>query len=333
MSTELEKRELIIKNFFENPTFDYKKIARIAKVGRKTVARVIKNYKCRFNVLRKPGSGRPEGFRSPRRVRKALSILKEKPNISNRQLSAKIDYGETMVRKIKKKTGLRSYKVQTVPDRNATQNANAVERAKLLKRLFFKKNTCCIMDDETYVLCDFNQMPGQEYYTALGRGQVQERYRTKRKSKFPKKNLIWQAICSCGERSKFFITSGTINSQIYKKECLQKRLLPFVLQHNIPTFFWPDLASCHYSRDALEWYNANGVTFVPREANPPNSPELRPVERYWALGKRNLKKTKQEVKTIDQLKVKWTTASQKVTKETIKTLMGGIPEKLRQFCI
>lgn len=333
MSTELEKREIIIKNFNEHPTFTYGKIAKIAKVNRKTVSKVIKNYKIRLNVLRKSGSGRPEGFRSPKKIRKAISTLKAKPNVSNRQLSAKIGYSESMVRKIKKKSGLRTYKVQTVPDRNATQNVNAKNRAKLLKRNFFKANSCCVMDDETYVLCDFSQLPGQEYYTATSRGDVEEEFRTKRKSKFPKKFLIWQAICSCGERSKFFITSGNVNSDIYVKECLQKRLLPFLRQHSIPTFFWPDLASCHYSRQTLKWYSDNEVTFVPKEANPPNSPELRPVERYWALTKRNLKQTKQEVKTMDQLKIKWRTASQKVSKDTIKSLMGGIPEKLKQFCL
>lgn len=332
MSTELEKREIIINNYNKNPKLTYQQIAKIAKVSRKTVSKVIGNYKTRLNVLRKIGSGRPEGFRSPKKIRKAISLLETKPNISNRQLSVKIGYCESMVRKIKKKSGLKTYKVQTVPDRNASQNVTAKERAKLLKKKFFKPKTCCVMDDETYVYCNFCQLPGQEFYTATNRGNVEEHFRTKKKSKFPKKFLIWQAICSCGERSQCYVTSGSINSQIYVKECLQKRLLPFLRQHKIPTFFWPDLASCHYSRETLKWYNDNGVTFVPREANPPNSPELRPVERYWALTKRNLKDTKQEVKTVDQLKIKWRTASQKVSKETIKSLMEGIPEKLNQFC-
>ena len=90
---------------------------------------------------------------------------------------------------------------------------------------------------------------------------------------------------------------------------MQKRLLPFLSQHNVSTYFRPDLASCHYSKKALEWYNGNNVVFVPREANPPNCPELRPVERYWALVKRELKGTKQVSQDMQDFKSRWTTSS------------------------
>ena len=73
-------------------------------------------------------------------------------------------------------------------------------------------------------------------------------------------------------------------------ECLKKRLLPFLKTHNVPTIFWPDLASCHYSKDALEWYKTNGANFVPKDLYPPNSPELRPIEKYWAIMKHELRK-------------------------------------------
>ena len=187
------------------------------------------------------------------------------------------------------------------------------------------------MDDETYVLADFSQLPGQDFYVADERGNVQEEYRTKKQTKFPKKFLVWQAICSCGKRSQIFVSSGSINTEIYITECLQKRLLPFLRQHRVPTYFWPDLASCHYGKKALEWYSNNNVIFVPREANPPNCPELRPVERYWALVKRELKNTGKVSQNISDFKRKWTTSSKKVTKETIKSLMEGLPKKVDKF--
>ena len=106
-------------------------------------------------------------------------------------------------------------------------------------------------------------------------GGVEEQFRTKTKSNIPKKFLVWQALCSCGDRSSNFVTSGTINSEIYVKECLRKRLLPFINKHRGSAFFWPDLASCHYSKMALDWYKDNNINFVPKEANPSNCPELR----------------------------------------------------------
>jgi len=257
--------------------------------------------------------------------------LEKNPRLSIRKWSEKVGCSEGLVRKIKINEGLKTYKVQTTPDRSAVKNLEAQNRAKKLKADFFQKFKCCVMDDETYVLSKFSQLPGQEFYTAKERGGVEERYRTKQKSKYSKKFLVWQAICSCGERSQVFITNGTINTEIYVKECLQKRLLPFVRKHDIFTFFWPDLASCHYSKAALKWFEDNNIHLVPKEANPPNYPELRPIERYWALVKRELKATEKEAKDIQNFKNKWK-AAKKVPEATVKALMACIPEKLTEFC-
>ena len=40
---------------------------------------------------------------------------------------------------------------------------------------------------------------------------------------------------------KSFDTFGSINTKICIKEYLQKRLLPFVREHNVSTYYWPDL--------------------------------------------------------------------------------------------
>jgi hypothetical protein len=259
-------------------------------------------------------------------------VFRKNPNISNRKLAEKVGCSEKSIRRSKAKLGLKTYKVQTTPDRNAEKNIEAKKRARSLKSNFFNKNNCCVMDDETYILSSFNQLPGQEFYTASGRGDVDKRFRTKMKSKFPKKYLVWQAICTCGMRSQTFVASGTVNTDIYIEECLKKRLLSFILKHKESPFFWPDLASCHYSKKALQWYNDNNITFVPREANPPNCPELRSIERYWTLVKRRLKETKKEVKTINQLESRWNHAAKTVSEDTIKKLMTGIPKKITEFC-
>lgn len=92
---------------------------------------------------------------------------------------------EGLVRKIKKDAGLKTYKVQNIPDRNALKNSEEQCRAKKLGQEFLQKFKCCVMDDETYVLSKFAQLPGQEFYSAKERGEVAERFRTKLKSKFP----------------------------------------------------------------------------------------------------------------------------------------------------
>lgn len=332
MTSEVKRRELIIRLFQENPGGSQKTIARKAKVTQQTVSNVLKNFKEYLNVSRKVGSGNKKGYRNPKIAKKVVASLERNPAISNRKLARKVGCAESMVRKIKKHAGLRSYKVQTVPDRNATKNLEAQKRAHKLKTDFFQRKNCCIMDDETYVLCDFSQLPGQEFYSATQRGNVSEEFRTKQKSKFPKKFMVWQAICSCGRRSQSFVTSGTINSEIYMRECLQRRLLPFLRSHGVSTFFWPDLATCHYSKATLKWYEDHGVVFVPKESNPPNCPELRPIERYWALVKKELKLTKKRAKDMKDFRCKWNAAAKKVPETTIEALMAGVPEKIAEFC-
>ena len=43
---------------------------------------------------------------------------------------------------------------------------------------------CFIMDDKTYVLGNFSQLPGQEFYVADARGNVAEEFRVQKRSKF-----------------------------------------------------------------------------------------------------------------------------------------------------
>ena len=124
-------------------------------------------------------------------------------------------------------------------------------------------------------------------------------------SQMQEEMLVWQAICTCGLRSSSFITTGSVNTEIYIKEGLQNRLLPFLRKHKVSIFFWPDLTTCHYSKKAIEWYKTNNVIFVPKEANHPNCPELSPIERYWALVKKHLKATKGSAKNENDFGKKW----------------------------
>jgi len=47
----------------------------------------------------------------------------------------------------------------------------------------------------------------------------------------------------------------------------------------------------------VKWYEDNGVNFVPKSLNPPAVPELRPIERYWAIIKNKLQKIGKTAKT------------------------------------
>ena len=143
--------------------------------------------------------------------------------------------------------------------------------------------------------------------------------------------MIGQAVCSCGRASQSFITTGTVNKEIYGEECLEKQLLPFLRSHDAPSLFWSDLASYHYAKDVLEWYKANGVHVVPKEVNPPNCPELRPIEQYWVLMKRELSQYEQQATTIEKFRKSRTKAAKSVAEQSAQTLMAGVNSKDRSL--
>lgn len=71
------------------------------------------------------------------------------------------------------------------------------------------------MDDKTYVKSDFKQHPGQSFYVSKVRRGVKNKYKLIIIGKFPKKHMIWQAICTCGLKSQPYVATVSINSNIY----------------------------------------------------------------------------------------------------------------------
>ena len=64
---------------------------------------------------------------------------------------------------------------------------------------------------------------------------------------------------------------------------LYKRMLRATLATFCPDsnyIFWPNLADYHYSKQTVALMNEN-VYFVPKDINPPNVPQERPIENFW----------------------------------------------------
>lgn len=335
MSSKQEKvREKIVDKFLENTEVSYRSIAKSVNEPEATVRRVIKRFLETKSVVRKEGSGRQAGPSNPEVLKKLKRLYKRKPQTSERDAADTCLTSKTTVHRYKNYLGLHSFIAQKTSGRSESDEKVVKRRArKLYTKFLTKLEGCVIMDDETYVKSDFKQLPGKTFYVAAAKKMIEKKYRKIATKKFAKKYLVWQAICSCGKKSKSFVTTGTINKTIYIKECLEKRLLPFIREHidrtNKVPLFWPDLASCHYAKDTIEWYTTNNVRYVPRDFNPANCPEIRPIERYWAIVKRHFKKSRKEAKSIDRFKVLWRDATGNVDEKTVQTLMEGIKRKTR----
>jgi len=122
-----------------------------------------------------------------------------------------------------------------------------------------------------------------------------------------------------------FFTKGTIDGENYRKECIKKRLLLLYKKHDVPPsmmhLFWPDLVPAHYANATQDLLEDLNIDFVKKDMNPSNCPELRPIERYWAIVKRDLRKKGEVAKNMDQFKKIWNSSARKITETDVRRLM------------
>ena len=164
-------------------------------------------------------------------LKKVKDVLDRNPEISVRTLANKFKTSASTIHRVKRNCGYKSYKKKNVPIREKKQENVAVCHSKLLYKKLCAKNSCLIIAHETYCAAYFRSLPGHLYYSAINSKKLNFKYKCIGMQKLAKKFLVWQAICKCGERSSCFCTKGTINTKIYIKEYLKKRLLPFLRSH------------------------------------------------------------------------------------------------------
>ena len=79
-------------------------------------------------------------------------------------------------------------------------------------------------------------------------------------------------------------------------------MLPFIKYHHKGdnTFFWPDLASSHYSKQVQDFLTAHQINFVQRQQKPPNVPQVHPIETTWSLLEQKVYEGAEEVTYLNQ---------------------------------
>lgn len=157
---------------------------------------------------------------------------------------------------------------------------------------------------------------------------------TTKKKKFEPKILVWCAI-SVNGISEMYIQekrSVAIDSDIYISKCLTKMEKFIKKKHNGDhIIFWPDLASCHYSKKTLDWLKSKKINFVPKDANPPNCPQIRPIEDFWAILSQHVYRDGWEATSAENLKNRIKFCAKKIDPHVIQNLMGGVKSKIRKM--
>jgi hypothetical protein len=136
-----------------------------------------------------------------------------------------------------------------------------------------------------------------------------------------------------GNVSEAYISDGTMNQYVYLEECVKKRLLPFILEHHEldEVLFWPDLATCHYANLVKEYLTEKKVNFVQKQENPPNVPQARGIEKFWAECKRLYHLRSKTPKNLQGFKLVWAKISKEAARNSGRAVMDHAYNYLKQF--
>lgn len=276
-----------IINFYGNHTKS-ETVAKFAGVpySRSSIYAILERYENNGNLNRKVGSGRKATKASPGIKKRLLETATGKVGQSVRKLGRKFHLSKSYVHDILRNNSVIYRKRKEAPKTSEKQKVIQKERLELLMKFVCEKSkTDFVLDDESYFTLTGSQNPG--YYVDRDKVEdVPDEIRLTFREKFCPKVLVWAAV-SCRGMSTLCIRktkAEAVNAEIYVKECLRKHLLPF-LKEKYPSghfVFWQDLASCHYAKFTQNWLSEEKVPVISKKINPPNAPQIRPIERFWA---------------------------------------------------
>ena len=122
-------------------------------------------------------------------------------------------------------------------------------------------------------------------------GDISDDICLKTKSKYAEKLLVWLAISEKGI-SKSYLMKYTARNAFQNTS---NHLLKNIIGTRI-LFFWPNLATAHYAHATTTLPEDLEVPYVPRDKNPANSPQLRPIKKCSAILKEEVYKNGLEAK-------------------------------------
>lgn len=285
------------------------------------------------SIERKAGSGRPTVL-SDRRIQQKLKRKTEgKVATSFRALGREVGATGQAVKKYLAKMDIHMRKRQSKPAVSENQAETQKQRLTILVKEIFpaKRNVMVVMDDETYLTLDGNNWQGKGYFTSPTK-EISSNVKYIAHTKFPKKVLLWLTISEKGmSRPVFFLSGTAVNGESYSTKCLPE-VAAFIKKYHKDdnVVFWPDLASSHYSKRALEEMERLGIPVVPKHANPPNVPQLRPIENFWANLKRRVYSNNFVAKSTDDLIEKATKELKNMPTNFFVTPMAKVPANCRK---
>ena len=297
-----------------------------------TIYKIIKRLESGVGPKRRPGSGRYAPV--SRKVKeKVVEFAVNTVGISYAKIGRKFGLTQPTIKKILLEYDVHRMKRKKCPKVSPKQAIVQKKRIlKLRKLLKPSDNSIIVMDDEKYLTIDGSEEPSNDFFYMSPLLEVPEEIFYRPFEKFPKKVMVWLAISEKGLSEPFIIPSGNaVSGQRYVTQCLPL-LQDFIDKYHSDGnyWFWPDLASSHYAKSTQKVMQSIGIKFVPKHSNPPNVPQLRPIERYWAYLQRRVFADGWTAENIPQLKNRIRFIIRTTPLTVIQNLMRGLKTKIRK---
>src|SRR5690348_10048253 len=299
-------------------------------IARFSISRILDRFEVRGTAEYKKPPGRPPRLATKKVIKTVKKAFQDNPNISEGAVARKVGLSSSFLHKIKvDKLNMKTYKSMNAPKYTNEKKSRAKTNCRKIveKMLSSDSSKIIVMDDETYCPVDPESINGVKYYTCRNKQDVEDKFKFHSREKFPKKYLVWLAFDENGGVSNIYVTTKSMDSKLYLTECIKKRMIPFVKNRNV--LFLPDMATCHYVRNVTDFLRAKKVDFVEKKDNAPNVPQVRPIERFWALCKKEYARRKKPAKNIDAFRRVWKQITKKVAETSGETLMEHVRQKIR----
>lgn len=305
--SEQETRNLVLrihsKNIGASKSFIVN-ICVLAGVPRSSAYRILSRIENEVPITRKQGSGRVAINLTPEVKRALERRTAGKVTVSYRKLGRDYGLSDHTVKKYldsKNIIQMKRSKAPLVTDGQVIRQKSALRRL-AQDHLKASKELDIVMDDETYFTLNGYDWTSKCYYSDPNR-EVDASVKHYHQCKFPDKLMLWIAISRRGASAPAFFRKGmAVSSSTYQKLCLPK-LKRFIDQHHQDGkyVFWPDLASAHYAKDTIAKMESLGIKYLPKAQNPPNVPQLRPIEDFWSILKRKVYENGYKASNLKQL--------------------------------
>ena len=75
---------------------------------------------------------------------------------------------------------------------------------------------------------------------------------------------------------------------------------------------------------------AQDIQYIMKDIDPPNAPQIRPIENYWSILKQKVYENNWSAKNHDQLIKRIKLCEKKIEPSTYQNLFGGLKTKMRR---